>query len=578
MEEKIGVYVCECGPNIGENVDIDRVLKEISTLKEVSVFDRYKTLCSPDGKEFLKNKIKEEGLTHLVVAACSPKQHEITFMNVCEEAGINPYLFQLANIREQCAWIIEDKEEATDKAIRHIKAAIGRVRYHSPLEKVEIESNPDVLVIGGGIAGITSSLLLAGPKRKVYLVEKDHSLGGAIKNFEKVLPRMEPTNQFLNQEIQRVENNENIEVITDAEIEYIIGFFGNFEVKLQGSVKGEKEKEDENEDDKEKQVEEKEFNVGAVVLATGFDLYDPAKAPRYGYGKFDNVLTSMEFEKMNISGNIALKNGQPPKSVAIIHCVGREEKGYCSEICCLYSMKFSRYLKDKLPEVSVSHFYSDLCVPGKSYQKFYEETKEKGAEFIRAKDVEVVEQADANGIGIKYKTGADTENTLQADMIILAPAIEPSKDASKFVDMLKISQGETGFFNEEHEKIGPVSTSIEGVYIVGCAQGPKSIPHTIVQSEAATGKILSSLIPGKKIEPEVKVSEIAKEYCTGCKTCLTVCSYSAITFDEMNNVSVVNEAICRGCGNCTAACPSGAARLKHFTTKQIYQELLEAVG
>ena len=579
MVDKIGVYVCECGPNIGDKIDIDRVLKEISALDEVSVVDRYKTLCSADGKEFLKNKIKEEGLTHLVVAACSPKQHEITFMNVCEQGGINPYLFQLANIREQCAWIIEDKEEATDKAIRHIKAAIGRVRYHSPLNKVEIESNPNVLVIGGGIAGITSSLLLAGSERKVFLVEKTSSLGGAINNFEKVLPRMESTHEFLDQKLKSLENNKNIEVITDAEIEHIIGFFGNFEVKLKGKVLCENGKEDKvDEKDKEKNVEEKEFNVGAVVLATGFSLYDPGKVTKYGYGKFDNVLTAMDFEKMNTSGNIALKNGQTPKSVAIIHCVGREEKGYCSEICCLYSMKFSRYLKDKLPDVSVTHFYSDLCVPGKPYQKFYEETKEKGAEFIRATDVQVVEES--NGIGVKYKTGATAEdtNTFQADMIILAPAMEPSEDASKFVDMLMISQGETGFFTEEHEKIGPVSTSIEGVYITGCAQGPRSIPHTIVQSEAATGKILASLIPGKKIEPEVKVSVIAEEYCTGCKTCLSVCSYSAITFDEKKHVSVVNEAICRGCGNCTASCPSGAITLKHFTTKQIYQELLEAVG
>jgi heterodisulfide reductase subunit A len=283
----------------------------------------------------------------------------------------------------------------------------------------------------------------------------------------------------------------------------------------------------------------------------------------------------MEFEKMNAGGNIALSNGQQPKKVAIIHCTGRENKGYCSEVCCLYSMKFAHYIRDKSPDAEVVHFYTDLCIPGKLNQKFYEETRDNISKFIRASNIQLVEQD--GGIGVKYNTGTGAEEISPVDMVILSPAMEPAEDTAKIAEMLKIARGETGFFTEEHEKIGPVSTSIEGVYIVGCAQGPKSIPRTIVQSEAACGKILSSLIPGKKIEPEVKVSIIAEEYCTGCKSCLSVCSYSAITFDELKKVSVVNEAICRGCGNCTAACPSGAARLKQFTLKQLYQELMEAV-
>ncbi len=560
MERKIGVYICECGPNIAEKVDIDKVIDAISPIEDVAFAEKFKLLCSVDGKKFLEEQIKKQGLTHLVVAACSPKEHEKTFMEVCENAGLNPYLFQLANIREQCAWITEDKDEATKKAIRLIRAAIGRVRYHSSLEKKEIESNPDVLVIGGGIAGIEASLQLASPNRKVYLVEKTSSLGGFIINFEKTYFGMKSVSNIINEKIQEIDANENIMVFTDSEVEEAIGFFGNFEVKLKSKIEGN---------------EPAEFNVGAVVLATGSTLFNPGNSPQYGYGNFDNILTSLEFEKMNLSGKIILKNGLTPNSVAIIHCVGRDEKGYCSEICCMYSLKFAKYLKDKLPHVEVSNFYSDLCIPGKTDQKFYEQTKGKNVEFIRSSDVEVKKNGDQ--LNINYKDENLGKKSLIVDMVILAPAVEPTVDASKIAEITGISQGPEGFFTEEHEKLNPVSTSTEGVYIVGCAQGPKNISDTLVQSEAAAGKILSSLIPGKKIEPEVKTSHISESFCIGCKTCLSVCSYGAITFDEDKKVSVVNEVICRGCGNCVAACPSGAASIKHFKFDQIYQELLEAV-
>jgi len=559
MEKKIGVYICECGPNIAEKIDIDKVIDAVSSLDDVNVVDRYKLLCSVDGKKFLEEQIKKQGLTHLVVAACSPKQHEQTFMEVCENAGINPYLFQLANIREQCAWITEDKDEATKKAIILVKAAIRRVRYHVSLEKKEIDSNPDVLVIGGGIAGIEASLQLASSDRKIYLVEKTSSLGGLITNYEKTFPSMRSSSEIIKQKIQDVDKNENIKVFTDSEVEESLGFFGNFQVKVKKTTE---------------ENEIVEFNVGAIVLATGSTLFDPDEIPRYGYGKIDNVITAFEFEKMNLSGVILLKNNKPPKSVAIIHCVGRNEKGYCSEICCMYSLKFVRYLKDKLPDVKVTNFYSDLCIPGKSDQKFYEETKGKNVDFIRATDLEITKQGDK--INIKYKNETN-ENSLPIDMVILSPAVEPTSDAFKLAELTSISLGDGGFFSEEHEKLGPVSTSTDGVYIVGCAQGPKNISETVVQAGAATGKILSSLIPGRKIEPEIKTSQISESFCIGCKTCISVCSYGSITFDEGRKIAVVNEVICRGCGNCVAACPSGAANIKHFTFNQIYQELMEAV-
>ncbi|MCK4395815.1 CoB--CoM heterodisulfide reductase iron-sulfur subunit A family protein [candidate division WOR-3 bacterium] len=554
MVEKIGVYVCECGPNIADNVDIDKVMETISSLPGVEVVERHKLLCSQNGKKFLKESIQEHGLTRIVVAACSPKQHEVTFMKVCEEAGINPYLFQLTNIREQCAWIITDKELATERAIRYIRAALRRVPFHRDLAKKEIETNPDVLVIGGGIAGMEASLLLAGGDRKIYLIEKTDVLGGKVKELDKLLPRMESSLDIISQKIQEVEQSKDIKVYTKSEVEEVLGFLGNFVVKV-----------------KIGENKELELRVGAIVVATGFSMLDLKQLPRYGYGQYDNVYTALEFEKMNIDGKILLKDGKPPKSIGIIHCVGREERGYCSGVCCMYCLKFANYIKSKLPDADVSEFYQELSIPGKAHQKFYEDTKAKGVNFIRYDEVEVMDK------GIKYKTESGEEKTSSVDMVVLAPAIEPSGDTGKLAEMLRVSQGDGGFFQEEHPKLAPVSTSMEGIFIAGCSQGPKNIPESIVQAQAVAGRILSSLIPGRKLELEIKTSEISEALCIGCQTCLEVCTYGAIYFDEIKRVSVVNEVLCRGCGNCVGSCPSGAVSVKHSTTTQLHQEVVEAL-
>jgi heterodisulfide reductase subunit A len=560
MGKKIGIYVCECSNNIADSVDINRIVKTFSSMRNVEVIEKYRLLCSEDGKEFLKQSIKEHQLTHLVVAACSPKQHEHTFMSICLAAGLNPYLFQMANIREQVAWVTQDREEATDKAIRQIAAAIARVAHQEALGKKDMDVSPDVLVIGGGIAGIRATQVLASPDRKVYLVEKNSSLGGKVKGFDKLFTRMESGSALIENEVRSLERHENVEVFTDSEVEQILGFFGNFETKVVNKATS----------------EEWHFSVGAVVLATGFDLMDIRRLPQYGYGELDDVYTSLEFEEMNVSGGptggkILLKNGRPPGSVAIIHCVGREEKGYCSKVCCMYSLKFARMLKDRLPGVKVSQLYSDLCVPGKAYQKFYEETKGLGVEFVRAEKTSVTRNG--KGITVKYESKGGPKGGLAVDMVILVPAMEPGNDTNKFAEMLGIPVDNEGFLAQEHQKLAPVASSVEGVFVIGCAQGPKSILESIVQSEAATGKILSALVPGRKLELEVKTSEISETFCTGCKTCISVCPYSAISFDDFRNIAVVNEALCHGCGVCAAACPSGAARVKNFAFTQIYQEV-----
>lgn len=472
-------------------------------------------------------------------------------MGVCEEGRMNPFLMQMANLREQIAWITPDKEKATERAIRHMKAAVRRVRYHAPLEQKEIECNADVLVIGGGIAGMSAALLLSSPDRKVFLVEKNTELGGMVSRCEKLFPDMARGSEITESRVKSLKEDENIEVLTGTVVENVLGFFGNFVVTV-----------------REKESEPQEFKVGAVVVATGADLFDPSALAEYGYGKIKNVVTAPELEEMNLKGNITLENGNEPKSVGIIHCVGRKEKGYCSEVCCRVGMKISRYLKEKIPAVSITQFYQDLCVPGSGAQAFYEKTRNTGVEFVCTEAVKL--SGSVEKIKIDHDGKIDT-----VDMVVLLPAIEPAKDTSEISEMLGVEKGKGGFLTEEHEKIGPVTTTVEGVCLAGTVSGPKTVRDAVSQSEAVAGKILSSLVPGRKLETEARTSKISESLCTGCRTCLTVCCYSAIEYDESRGVCVVNEVLCKGCGNCAAACPSGAATHQQFTPTQIYREVIE---
>lgn len=561
MGMKVGVYICECGPNIADKIDIDSIIRAIPSMEEFEgvecVVKRYKLLCSKEGQAFLADEIKSQELTHLVVAACSPRDHEATFMNVCKDASLNPYLFKMVNIREHCAWIISDKEEATQKAVRYIRAGIRRVMSQSELMEKELESRPDVLIIGGGVAGLEAALILASPERKVYLVEKSGQLGGKSIHSSSLLPRHDGSTDVLKTRISEIEKNEQIRVFLNTEMEKAVGFFGNFEITL----KSRRESEAPN-----------EIQVGAVVIATGFQLMNPKIIPSFQYAEEDDVYDLLNVEQfLGDSEKMMLRTGKPLRSVALVHCVGREEKGYCSGFCCTTLLSLARRLKEKLPGVSVTAYHRDLCLAHKTDQAFYEEVKGLGVQFVRVKGVQV------QGKRLSFFDMEDKKKEETPDMIILAPAMEPDASSEKLDRMLRIHRDDLGFFRETHHHLNPVATSTDGIYIVGACRGPMGISDSILQAQAAGGKILTRLIPGKKFVPEVKVSEIMEAFCTGCKACLDVCCYGAIFFNEEKNISVVNEAVCRGCGNCAAACPSGAIRAKHFTGSQLYQEIIEAI-
>ena len=422
----------------------------------------------------------------------------------------------------------------------------------------EKEHYSDMLGIGAGIAGIEASLLLSNSGRKVHLVEKTSYTGGTVIKFEEVFSNMECSTCMVAPIQQELLQDKNINLLTLAEVEDVKGSFGNFTVKIRKkaryvdmencigcdacfepcpvSLKNECEEglserkaiyvpcagalpnvpmidtehclrfkgkdckacqeacmfEAIDFNQKDEQIE---LKVGAIIAATGFNTFDPKQAPRYGYGKFDDVYTAFEFERLYASngpteGNIILKNGQTPKSVAIIHCVGRDQKGYCSSVCCMYSLKFNHYLKSKIPEIKISEFYTDLCIPGKSHQKFYEKMKETKTNMIRAGDIEVTKQG--KGIAVTYNNGSGKKNSLQVDMVILAPAIEPREDTSKLAKALDVSLDEYGFLKEENRDVSSVVTSKPGVFIAGCVQGAKNIQDSVSQAYAAVGKILSS--------------------------------------------------------------------------------------
>ncbi len=561
MSEKIGIYVCECGPNIASKVDIDKIMQELAKLEDFKdkelVIKNHKLLCSVEGKKFLEDEINENNLTHLVCAACSPRDHDATFINVCKKTQLNPYMYQMVNIREQCAWIIPDIEEATSKAIRMIHGGMDRVLYQQPLEEKKLDSNPDVLIIGGGIAGMEAALTLASENRAVYLIERSEKLGGKSAKLKELLPRQGISLNVLHQKISDIQSNRYIKVFTNTELDSIVGFLGNFEIVIK----------DMNDPDNTT-----ELLAGAVIVATGFDLMDVSSLDSYNIKNDDEVYNALEIEEMlSLNDKIIMRNGKEPAKVALIHCVGRPEVGYCSKACCDYLLKIAKLIKDQSPKIEVTELYKHMCLPNKHDEEFYEQVKGKGIDFIKIKNAEIT------GTTINFTDIADTKKKLDVDMVIVGTAMIPTVGTAELGVELKIDQHETGFFQEAHLKINPVSTNTDGVFVIGGAHGPVGITESMLQAQAAAGKIFTQLIPGQKIIPEVKVSEILEAYCTGCQTCLDVCGYGAIYFNEDKGISIVNEAICRGCGNCVGSCPSGSIRTRHFTNPQLYQEVKEAL-
>ena len=646
-EPRIGVYICHCGSNIAGIVDVERVTEFARDLDAVVLARDYVFMCSDPGQEIIRNDIREFGLNRVVVAACSPTMHELTFRRVLEEAGINPYLLEIANIREHCSWVTEDKCLATEKAKALVGAAVKRVYYHQPLEVRKVPFNPATLVVGGGIAGIQAALEIADSEHKVYLVERSPSIGGHMIQLDKTFPTLDCSSCILTPKMTQVGSHPYLELMSYSEVEEVSGYIGNFKVKirkkaryvdadrcngcglcqekcpwkvdsefdagmgkrkaiytpfaqavpnipvidtehcvyfLRGKCRLCEQVCETSAINFEQEDEIVEIEVGSVILATGFNVFDPTPIYQYGYGQLDNVITSLEFERLVSSsgptgGDIVLKDGSTPQSIAIVHCVGSRDKNYheyCSRVCCMYALKYAHLIKEKT-DAEVYQYYIDMRCFGKGYEEFYERLSEEGINFIRGKVGEVTDQAISDEE--KGKLVVVAEDTLlgsmirvPVDMVILCVALEPRPDVETMARLFNVSRSADGFFLEKHPKLDPVATTTDGVFVVGCSQGPKDIPDTVAQASAAAARVLAMISKGE-VEIEAAIAVIDERICSGCQFCTFVCPYSAISFDEEKRVCRVNEALCKGCGACVGGCFSDAISLSHFSNEQIVAQM-----
>jgi heterodisulfide reductase subunit A2 len=646
---RIGVYICHCGTNIAGIVDVRAVAKYAATLPGVAVAREYKYMCSDPGQELIKQDIRDQGLSRIVVAACSPTLHEKTFRNAVAQGGLNPYFFQMVNLREHDSWVHDDKLAATEKAKDLVRAAVCRVALHKALEKRRVPIQPDVLIVGGGIAGIHAALTLANAGKHVYLVEREPTIGGHMAMFDKTFPTLDCAACILTPKMTAVRSHPNITLWTLSEVASVEGYVGNFKVTvrrkpryiledlcvgcmecIEACVYKQAKVPDEFNlglgkrkpvyipfpqavpqvvaidpdtciefksgkckktcieacGDREaidlKQPERMEtIDVGAIILATGFETFDAARIPYYGHGIYPNVYTALEVERLvNASGptggEVLLRDGRRPQSVAIVHCVGSRDEHtnrYCSRVCCMYSLKLAHLVKEKTG-AQVVNFYIDVRAPGKAFEEFYNRVAEEGVQFIRGKVADIY--PDKNGNGRVIVQAEDTllgmVRKFPVDMVILAVGLEARKDAPEVRRLFNISCASEGFFLERHPKLAPVNTFTDGVFLAGCCQGPKDIPDTVAQAGAAAAEAFS-LIDAGFVELEPNTAYVREEDCSGCKTCMSLCPYSAISFLEDKKKAAINEVLCKGCGTCVAACPSGSIGQNLFEDAEIFREV-----
>jgi heterodisulfide reductase subunit A len=572
----VGVYVCHCGVNIAHTVDVEAVAGLAETLPNVAVARDYVYMCSDPGQQLIQEDIKELGLNRVVVASCSPRMHELTFRGVIQEAGLNPYYLQIANVREQCSWVHSEREAATEKAKGVVAAAVSRACLLEPLEERETQVTPAALVIGGGIAGLHAALDIADAGYMVYVVEKEPSIGGHLAQLGRTFPTLDDVQAMLAEIIERVEQHANIELLTSSEAIDVEGFIGNFQVKVQR-----KPQDVGSEDAREEDV--RELGVGAIIVATGFDVFDASLKPEYAYGVYDNVITALEFERLSSpSGPTAgeiLVNGKVPEDVVFIHCVGSRDRNmgnpYCSRICCMYTAKQAHLLREKLPEARITVFYMDVRAFGKGFEEFYDKVREERVLYRRGNPSELYRRGDRLVVRAE-DTLLGEPIEVEADLVVLAIGLVPRQDIGQVAGLLKLPRSEDGFFMELHPKLRPVDTATDGVYLAGCCQGPKDIADTIAQAKAAASSALIPLSLGK-VKVESVACAIDPLLCSGCGLCEEACVYGALTLDDRRGVMTANQVVCKGCGACATACPSGAIVVKHFTPLQILAEVEAAI-
>ena len=657
--QRIGVFVCHCGTNIAATVDVKKVAETLGQEPGVVFSTEYQYMCSQSGQDMIKNAIHEHKLTGVVVCSCSPRMHEQTFRKTCASAGLNGYMVEIANIREQCSWIHKDKDEATEKAVILGRAAIAKVHLNAPLTAGESPVTKRALVIGGGIAGIQTALDIADAGFEVDIVEKKPTIGGKMTQIDKTFPTLDCAACILTPKMVEAAQNEKIKIYAYSEVEAVKGFVGNFHVTIRKKARYV------NEDvctgcglctekcpqkkvpndfnlgldtrraiyipfaqavpkiatidanyctmlktgkcgvcskvctagaiDYKQQDTLVEQEYGAIVVATGFNPIKLDKFDEFAYSQSPDVVSSLEFERlMNAAGPtggtlLRPSDGTHPKTLVFVQCVGSRcdgaEKGkpYCSKICCMYTAKHAMLCREKYPDTDVYVFYIDVRTPGKNFDEFYRRAVEQyGVHYIKGMVGKVTPE---NG-KLKVQASDLLDNRqlhIDADMVVLAAAIEPDKSARPLATMLTASMDTNDFFTEAHPKLRPVESPTAGVFLSGMCQGPKDIPETVAQASAAAAKVIG-LLCKDSLTCNPCVAQPDEMMCNGCSNCEKVCPYGAITYIDkefrgpnrttlVRRVAQVNPAVCQGCGACTVACMSGAMDLKGFSNRQIIAEV-----
>jgi heterodisulfide reductase subunit A len=609
----------------------------------------YDYMCSEIGQQKVREAIPEHRLDGIVIASCSPSMHEETFRNAAEEAGLNRYHLEIANIREQCSWIHSDRSVATEKAIRLTRVAVEKVRRNQSLEPIAVSHENKCLVVGGGIAGIQAALDVANSGYEVILVERSPSIGGHMAQLALTFPTLDCSQCILTPRMVEASRHPNIRLLTYSEVLDVSGYTGNYEVTIRKNptyvdpdkcnlcekceqvcpirVKDEfnegladraaiyipfeqaipssyvldesaclgvkplrcsrcQEVCDVGAIDYDMSPELITEKVGAIILATGYQLYDMSNLPEYGGGRYPDVITALQFERMfhpsgpTVGKIVRPSDGRPVKRIAFVHCAGSRDperhKAYCSRICCTYTAKHARFYKTAVPDGEAFVFYIDIRTDGKGYEEFAQDIiSTKRINYMRGKVAKISQEADHLLVwGVDTISGKRME--VEVDLAVLALAIVPSEGTGEMAKTFHISVDENGFLKEAHPKLRPVETITGGVFIAGTAQGPKDIPDSVAQGSAAAAKAVS-LLSQEKLTHSPEVAYIDEEICSGCGICEAVCPYAAIKVDS-SGVAVVNEILCSGGGVCTAACPVGAIEIRNLKHEQINEMIYAALG
>jgi len=564
-QAKIGVYVCHCGINISNTVDVEDVREHAESLPGVVVARDYTYMCSDPGQGLIVEDIGEFGLDKVVVSACSPWMHELTFRNAIESAGLNPYCLEIANIREQCSWVHPDKATGTIKAKSLVASAVAKAALLEPLEEREVGVTKSAVVVGGGVAGIQAALDIADAGFSVYVVEMDDHLGGRAIELSRTYPLMEPADELMGPGISALLRHPKVTVLLNSKLLDVDGYVGNFEVTVETFADG--------------TPGTRKIKAGAIIIATGFDPFDAQLKPEFGYGQYPQVITGLEFEKLasehGPTGGKILVDGKEPRDVIFIKCVGSRDQTvgnpYCSRVCCMYTAKQAHLVQQRLPSANITVLYMDVRAHGKGFEEYYDLVRETGVNYRRGNPAEINKQGDR--VVIRFEdTFLDEFVDIEADLVVLATGMVPRPETSEVAQLLKLSHSTDGFLLEAHPKLRPVDTASAGIFLAGCAQAPKDITDTIAQAKAAA---VSAMIPFARgvVTVESATCVVDEDLCAGCGMCEEVCPYGALRLDTRKGVMSANVVLCKGCGACAAICPSNAITLLHFTPRQVMAQM-----